>query len=307
LNSTKINIKETKKMKSSKSIIYLSTLIVLLSLIAAGAGVFWQGEGTPYEFTSLRSETVTIHGQGLYRYDSVSYAAQAIAQDAATLVLGIPLLIVGIMLYRKGSLRGQLLLTGTLGYMLYTYTSYTFLTAYNEFFLLYVALFSLCLFAFILAMTNLDPQMIKRQISDRFPRRATAIFLLVIAGFLTLAWLGRIVPLLMAGEPPIGLESYTTLVIQALDLGIIVPVSTLTAILLWKKQPWGYALSAVVLIKGLTMGAALVAMIIGLILAGEPVNLVEIIMFSGIALAALIFTLVLFRNIQEPSQEISLS
>lgn len=74
----------------------------------------------------------------------------------------------------------------------------------------------------------------------------------------------------------------------------------LTAILLWKEQPWGYALSAVVLIKGLTMGAALIAMIIGLILAGVPVSPVEIIMFSGIALAALIFTLTLFRNIHEP-------
>jgi hypothetical protein len=281
----------------------LTALIVLLSLIAAGAGVSWQGEGTPYEFTSLRGETVMIHSQGLYRYDSVSYAAQAIAQDVVTLVVGIPLLIVGIMLYRKGSLRGQLLLTGTLGYMLYTYTSYTFLSAYNELFLLYVALFSLCLFAFILAMTHLNPEKVKQQISERFRRRGIAIFLLVIAGFLTLAWLGRIVPPLMAGEPPLGLESYTTLVIQALDLGIIVPVSTLTAILLWKKQPWGYALSAVMLIKGLTMGAALVAMIIGLILAGESVNLVEIIMFSGIALAALIFTLILFRNIREPTSK----
>jgi hypothetical protein len=288
-------------MKTSKILIRLSIIIVLLSLITAGAGVFWQGSGTPYEFTSLRGETITIHGHGLYRYDSVSYAAQAIAQDVVTLILGIPLLIIGIVLYRKGSLRGQLLLTGTLGYMLYTYTSYTFLSAYNELFLLYVALFSLCLFAFVLAMANLDPEMIKQRTSEKFPRRGIATFMLVIAGFLTLAWLGRIVPPLIAGESPIGLESYTTLVIQALDLGIIVPVSALTAILLWKAQPWGYALSAVVLIKGLTMGAALIAMIIGQILVGVPVSPVEVVMFSGIAIAALIFTLLLFQNIQEPN------
>ena len=291
-------------MKTSKTLIILSSLIVVLSLIAAGAGIFWRGEGTTHEFTSLRGETITIHGQGLYRYDSVSYAAQAIAQDAVTLVLGIPLLVTGIILYRKGSLRGQLLLTGTLGYMLYTYTSYTFLSAYNPLFLLYVALFSMCLFAFILAMTNLDPALIKQQTESNFPRRGIAIFMLVIAGFLTLAWLGRIVPPLIAGTPPLGLESYTTLVIQALDLGIIVPVSALTAILLIQDQPWGYTLSAVVLIKGLTMGAALIAMIIGQILAGVQVSLVEIVMFSGIALAALIFTLILFRNIREPHKKI---
>ena len=152
-------------------------------MIAAGAGIFWQGNSTTYEFTSLRNEVVIIHGSGLYRYDLVSYAAQAIAQDVVTLVLGIPLLIAEYHLYSRGSLRGQLLLTGTLGYMLYTYTSYTFLSAYNEFFLLYVALFSLCLFAFILAMKGLDPEYIKQQISDKFPRRGIAIFMMVIAGF----------------------------------------------------------------------------------------------------------------------------
>jgi hypothetical protein len=287
-------------MKTSNTVFRLATLIALLALIASAAGVFWQGQGESYEFTSLRGETIMIYGHGLYQYDSISYATQAIAQDVVTLVLGIPLLVAGILLARKGSLRGQLLLTGTLGYMLYTYTSYTFLSAYNDLFLLYVTLFSLCLFTFVLAMIDLDPAIIKQQTSDKFPRRGIAIFMMVIAGFLTLAWLGRIVPPLMAGTPPIGLESYTTLVIQALDLGIIVPVSFLTAVWLWKEKPWGYALSAVVLIKGLTMGAALVAMIIGQILAGVPVSPVEIVMFSGIALAALIFTLILFRNIREP-------
>jgi hypothetical protein len=241
-----------------------------------------------------------VYGNGLYRWDTVSYAVQAIAQDVVTLVLGIPLLITGIVLSHRGSLRGQLLLIGTLGYLLYTYTSYTFLSAYNELFLLYVALFSLCLFTFILAMKDLNPELIQSQTKATFPRRGVAIFMLIIAGFLSMAWLGRIVPPLLAGTPPIGLEAYTTLVIQALDLGIIVPVSVITAVLLWKKEPWGYALSAVVLIKGLTMGAALIAMIIGQILAGVAVSPVEIIMFSGIALAALIFTLILFHSVKEP-------
>jgi len=288
-------------MKTSKTVTQLALLIALLAFIAVGAGITWRGAGDSYEFIRLRGEAVPIYGHGLYRYDSVSYAAQAIAQDVVTLILGIPLLITGVILTRKGSLRGQLLLTGTLGYMLYTYASYSFLSAYNQLFLLYVALFSLCLFAFILAMVDLDPELIAGQISEKFPRRGVAIFMMVIGGFLTLAWLGRIVPPLIAGTPPLGLESYTTLVIQALDLAIIVPTSVITAILLWKDRPWGVALSAVVLIKGLTMGAALVAMIIGQIMAGVPVDPVEIVMFSGIALAALIFTIILFRNVQEPA------
>jgi len=61
----------------------------LLALIAAGAGVFWQGSGNSYDFTTLHGETVEIYGHGLYRHDTLSYAAQAIGQDISTLVVGI--------------------------------------------------------------------------------------------------------------------------------------------------------------------------------------------------------------------------
>jgi len=95
------------------------------------------------------------------------------------------------------------------------------------------------------------------------------------------------------------LEAYTTLGIQALELGIIVPVSVITAGLLWKEKPWGYTLTSVLLVKALMMGAALIAMIIGMALAGMVVSLVEAVIFTGIALAALVFTVILFRNIKQ--------
>ena len=286
-------------MKTSAIVIKLTYPILLLALLAAGAGIFWPRTGSPSEITTLRGETFELFGRGLYRYDTVSYAAQTIGQDAATLLVGIPLLFIGLLLARKGSLRGELLLAGGLGYMLYTYTSYTFLSAYNEFFLVYVALFSLSLFAFILALSGMDTERVTRSVSGGMPRRGIAAFLLLIAAFLSLAWLGRIIPPLLTGQPPAGLEAYTTLVIQALDLGIIVPASVLTAVLLWKKKPWGYTLTSVLLVKALMMGAALVAMILGMALAGVAVGLAEAVIFTGIALAALVFTVILFRNISE--------
>jgi hypothetical protein len=279
-------------------VIKLTYPILLLALLAAGVGLFWQRPGSPSEITTLRGETFELFGRGLYEYDTVSYAAQAIGQDAATLVVGIPLLFVGLLLARKGSLRGELLLAGGLGYMLYTYTSYSFLVAYNEFFLVYVALFSLSLFAFILALAGMDTERVTRSVSNGMPRRRIATFLLFIAAFLSLAWLGRIVPPLLAGTPPPGLEAYTTLVIQALDLGIIVPVSVVTAVLLLQKQPWGYTLASVLLVKALMMGTALIAMIIGMALAGVELGIVESVIFAGISLAAITFTLLLFRNIE---------
>jgi len=285
-------------MKTTKTVTQLALLIALLALVATGVGIFWQGQGEPFSFTTLHGENVTVYGRGLYRYDTVLCASQAIAQDVVTLAIGIPLLVVGIILNRKGSTRGQLLLTGGLGYFLYTYTAMVFMVAYNPLFLVYIALFSLCLFAFILALSGLDTASITRQVSGNLPRCGISIFLALLAAFLGLAWLGRIVPPLLAGTPPYGLEAYTTLPIQVLDLGIIVPVSLITAVLLWRKRPLGYTLASVLLVKALLMGAALVAMIIGEVLAGVNITMVETLMFSGIALAALVFTALMFRGIR---------
>jgi hypothetical protein len=102
-------------MRTSETLVTLSVLIAVLALVAAGLGVFWQGTGQPYEFRTLRGETVMIQGRGLYRYDTVSLAAQAIAQDVVTLVIGIPLLIAALVIFQRGKLRGKLLLPGRWG------------------------------------------------------------------------------------------------------------------------------------------------------------------------------------------------
>jgi hypothetical protein len=277
----------------------LALFIIPLAILAAGAGVFWQGTGEPYPFETLRGETVMIRGHGLYRFDTVNSSAQEIGNDIVTLLIGVPLLVTGIVLSRKGSLRGQLLLTGALGFFLYTYGSMSFLTAFNPFFLVYVALFSLSLFGFIFSMKDLDVDEISRRISDGFPRRSIAIYFITVAVFLTLAWLGLVASPSLTWTPPAGLESAITMVIQALDLGIIVPTSFLTAYLLLKKQPWGYALSSVMLLKILTMGAALISMIIVQILSGVAVDPVVSTIFVIISLSGIVLGIITLKNIRD--------
>ncbi len=286
-------------MKPNNIVIRLALLIIPLALLAAGAGVFWQGTGEPYPFETLRGETVMIRGHGLYRYDTVNSSSQELGQDIVTLLIGTPLLIAGIVLSRKGTLRGQLLLTGVLGYFLYTYASMCFLTAFNPFFLVYVALFSLSLFGFILSMKNLDVDEVASHIQDGFPRRAIATYFIIVAVFLTLAWLGLVASPSLTWTPPNGLESAITMVIQTLDLGIIVPTAFITASLLIKKQAWGYALSSVMLLKILTMGAALISMIIVQFLAGVKIDPIVSIIFILISISGIIFGILALRNIRD--------
>jgi hypothetical protein len=286
-------------MKVNRMVIRLALGIIPLALLAAGVGVFWQGEGQPYLFDTLRGESVMIRGHGLYQYDTVNSASQELGQDVVTLIIGIPLLLTGIVLTQRGKLRGQLLLTGALAYFLYTYAAMSFLTAFNPFFLVYVALFSLSLFGFILAMKDLHVDKITRHILSGFPRRGIASYFIIVATFLTLAWLGLIVPSTLTGSAPAGLESAITMVIQALDLGVIVPVSLITAVLLLQKRPWGYALACVLLFKILMMGTALIAMIISQTLAGIDIDPVVSTAFVLICFSGIILGMITWKNVRD--------
>ncbi len=284
-------------MKQKSTILLLVALIAVLALGSTIADLFFVGESSPKEFTSVHGETISLYGNGFFRYDSVSTVAQGLAQDAVTLFLGIPLLIYTAYLFNKGTLRGKLMLAGTLGYFLYTYLSYTFLVFYNPFFLVYVALYSLSLFALILTLLTVDLQALPGQISDRLPRAPIAGFLFFIGLVLTLMWLGRLAPSFTQGLPPVGLEHYTTLIIQAMDLGLIVPLSILAGVLLLKKSAWGYLITSVVVFKGMVLLIAIMAMIINQALAGLPINPVETGIFLFLTIVGIGMATLFYKNV----------
>ncbi len=284
-------------MKGNKALKWLIPVIFVLTLAAVLAGL-WPAEGQSYPITNFRGEEVTIHANGLYYWDTVSMAAQMQANDLVMLVLGLPLLAVSFWLTLRGSLRGRLLLTGTLGFILYTYITVTFGAAYNPLFLVYVALFSLSLFAFILSMMSFDLNSLPEKFSDQLPRKAIAGLLFFAAGFLTLAWVGRIAPTILGDQIP-ALENATSMFIQAMDLGVIVPFCVLAGVLLLKRSPWGYLLASVGLLKFLTMGIAVSLMGINMARVGVPISLMELTVFPAIALANLVMVVLLLKNIRE--------
>lgn len=275
---------------------WLVPLIFVLALVAALAGL-WPGDGAPYPLTNFRGEEVTINARGLYYWDTVSSAAQMQANDLVMLVLGLPLLGISFALTLRGSLRGKLLLTGTLGFILYTYVTMCFGAAYNPLFLVYVALFSLSLFAFVLSMMSFDLEGLPARFSDRLPRGWIAGLLFFAGGFLLLAWLGRIAPTVFGDQTP-ALENATSMFIQAMDLGLIVPLCLLSGVLLLRRRPWGYLLASIGMMKFLTMGVAVSLMGLNMARVGVPVSVVELVVFPTIALVNLVMVVILLRNIE---------
>lgn len=290
-------------VRPSNAVVGLAALIAVLALVAAGVGLFWQDGGRPFTFTTLRGQAVQIYGQGLYRYDTLFSGAAYRATDAVLLVLGIPLLIVSALLYRRGSLHGGLLLTGALGYFLYNYASMALNAAYNSLFLVYVALFSASLFAFVLAFTSIDLQALPSYFSAGLPRRGPALFMFA-GGLTTLfVWLEPLISAMIQGRPPKLLDSYATMVTYALDLAIITPATFLAGMLILRRAPLGYLIAFPLLGIIVMLAPGIAASTVSQLSAGVSFTPGEIVGpiagFAGLGLVAIWLVIALLRNISD--------
>lgn len=290
--------------KFNTSINILVLIIIVLALAACLFGLFSSGGIGQYEFKSINNETVKIYGEGIYKNDSISAVAQGKASDFVTLVFGIPLLIASLFFTTRGSFKGKLMLTGTLGYFLYTYMSYTFLWTYNPLFIVYVIIMAASLYAFILSFMSFEIEKVPAMFNEKLPTKFLGGFQLFVGFAIGMLWLGKIAPSIFKGAIPLGLEHYTTLVIQGMDLGIIVPAAFLSGILIIKQKPFGYLLSSVIIIKGVTMLTSITAMIINMALKGVAMNLVEILIFPVLNLVAVMCLMLLLKNTKKQGEDI---
>ncbi|MGE5541862.1 MAG: hypothetical protein ACM3WT_02375 [Bacillota bacterium] len=218
---------------------WLTIAIVALEVLASAGGLFIPG---------------------LYR-DTPWVVPQNRGQDLVTLILS-PVLVVIVPAVRRGSARATMAWIGLLGYVFYTYTGAAFAFAFNRFFLIYVALFSLSIAALVAVAGGIDAVELQKRFDRATPRWPVLAYLAVLALMLTALWLGQIVPFFTTGTIPesIRLSGGPTMFVYVLDLGVVVPLALLAAAWLWRRLPWGYVLAGCVLIKGTTMGLALLSM-----------------------------------------------
>lgn len=290
-------------LQQSNPFMWLCAVIISLTLIAAGTGLFWEDSGSSFAFSTLRGDTVQIYGHGLYRYDTILIAIGFKTGDAVTLLLAIPTLIFSLFLYRRGSLRGGLLLTGALTYLLYTYGSMAFGAAYNNLFLVYLALLSANLFGLIFALTSFNLKTLPKNFSHRLPHRRMGIYLILSGAILIFIWLAlSILPALFTGKVPVEVWSYTTIVTFVVDMAIIAPALIIAGYMLLQRAPLGYLLASTLLVFIAILGTNLlvggtVQMLMGLMDTGQFIGFV--VSFAILTLFAFWFTAILFRNVSD--------
>lgn len=167
-----------------------------------------------------------------------------VGNDLVTLLLAVPLLILGVALARRGSARGTVLWLGMLGYCIYNYAFYLLGTALNVFFPLYVLLAVLSVVTMVLALTRVDAAALSASLREKAPVRAIGGYLIFVAVGLATVELGVWAAYAFAGRPtPVEPEAFK--LVAALDTSIMVPALAFGGVLLWRRSIWGVVVAGI--------------------------------------------------------------
>lgn len=240
--------------------------IAVLMVVAAGLGLFIEG---------------------IYR-DNADLVAQALGQDAITLFVALPVLLVSGYLAARGSRRARLVLLGVLVYLVYTYASYAFGIHFNPLFLVYVALLGCATYALIGGLSATDWPGLKAAFAERTPVKGLSIFLIVMALIFYLIWLSEAGPAVLSGTTPQSIldDGTATNVVHVLDMAWMLPAMLIAAVNLWRHRPLGYGLAAVVLANLALLALAVLAMIVVQARAGVPPEIPLLAVFGVLFVAS---------------------
>jgi hypothetical protein len=231
----------------SRSAVILSIVVVVSAAVASLTTLVWRGSFPDPSLISIENRVL----------------AEARGWSAATLLVAIPLAVISLWAARRGSLRGRLVWLGALVYFVYTYLEFAVSPPFTALYLLYVAAFACAIPALVIGAASIDVSELPAVFGGRVPRRTIAIFSLLFASLLAVAWLKGIASRTLAGTFgwPVG-EDAVAHVVHALDLGLHVPLGIAAGVTLLRRSSVGLLLSAMMLVNTVCMGAALTAMVL---------------------------------------------
>ncbi|MGA2547638.1 MAG: hypothetical protein ABSF43_13885 [Rectinemataceae bacterium] len=293
-----------KRNFGSKGMAALCLAVALMALAASGMGLFLRGDGSKASGTSVRGEQIEYAAKGIYKWNAQRIVAEGIGWDIVTFFLAAPAALVASVMVALGSYKGRLFAVGLLAYFAYQFLEYATYWAFNPLFLLYVATFSASLAGIAWMVPSLGAADFGARARPTFPRRGMAAFCLILGAFLALNWLKMIVPAL--GKEVQGLLlGQTTFVVQAYDLGIIVPLLALTGIATLRRKALGYFLSATLIVNAVAMSSAITAMILSAWFVEGKLELGVFLVFAVATIASILLLVRIYASIDSKGKELT--
>lgn len=255
----------------------LSALLAILLLVASIAGLLYGSRGF---------------------YDSYPASlAGLVGQDAVTLVVGIPLLVVSMWLARRGSIGGFFLWTGALFYFAYSYYFYV-IGGFNALFLVYIAIVSTSLYGLLSLLFAIDPEALRNRFGTGTPTRLVGGFLIGISLLFVLMWGGMSISSAAAGRQP----DEVLRVVVVIDCTVLLPLLFFGGLRLWRREAWGYVLGGLLLVKALATGSTLAfttALGAWWARAIDPFDAFLFVLFALMAIGAFLLIVAYLRSIEE--------
>jgi len=209
---------------------------------------------TPYRLSATLAAIMLVQPllgllfQRQYR-DEEWITAAWFGNDWVTLVVAVPLLVLGVAFAARGSTRGLLLWLGMIGYAAYNYAYYLFGAALNVFFPVYVVPLVLAVVILVVALSRVDVSHVAASFRPTTPARIIGGYFAFIGVGLALVWMAMWASYVFAGRPtPIAPEAFK--LVAALDISVMATALGLGGILLWQRRAWGYIVATIAGIQG---------------------------------------------------------
>jgi hypothetical protein len=217
--------------------------------------------------------------------------------DVITVVLAVPLLIVGSRRAVHGSTRGLLLWLGMIAYAVYNYAFYLFGAALNVFFPLYVVTLLASAVTLLVALGQVDIGAVGHSVRRATPMRTLGGALTLIGVGLAVVWVAMWALYVFADRPtPVHPEAFK--IVAALDLALMVPALIAGGVLLWRRHPWGCLIAAIASIQGALYLLVLSVNSIVAIRRGLAIAPGELPIWGTLTLIMAIIALVLLANVE---------
>lgn len=196
--------------------------------------------------------TLTVAAIGLWRpaiyarIVSEELLPGAYSQDLLSVAAALCLLYLALTAHSE-RLKRQIIALGLLGYLFYAYGIYVIERAYNGLYLVYMAIFSLALWAMVLAGAHLRRDL-------RTPTLPKTIRLVSASGAMLQPlifyplWIGMLLPLMRTGEQIDSLYS-----IFILDLCFVMPAFLILSVLTYRSHGTGILLLPSIYVLGFTL------------------------------------------------------
>ena len=169
------------------SVTVLVSILAALAVASSLVGLVASDGPGRHTVTTARGAAAILYGEGLYAADTWLVGIGNRGQDAAILLVEVPVLLLALRWYRRGGCVAPAALAGVLAFFSYYYVSRTFATAQNQLFPVYVAAASLAGFALVTVASEMNVSRIADAIPEPPGRAALATYLFAVAAALTLA------------------------------------------------------------------------------------------------------------------------